>query len=338
MKSKLTFVYILMGLLVVFIIGVIVLVINENANKGKEVFENYTNMVYASLSNVNEEEVDEKLKSLKATEEVQCKDVLLTDSKELVLNNCKVKDTNNKFCYYKDSIYDCDNKEYKKVIQNLSIGNTITYKAGDLVKVKVGENEIHNFYVLEQDNNTITAILDRNIGKNVAWTTEEDAIEAGYEVEFLIENREYFRPFTAEKELKKNTSTWTNAKEVRLPQAYELLKQTDKYKGKEISDWETDYIEEPILNCGTNYCRQESQDVLLPEWLTVNLKDIEEIDDPDLEVDVVVYHTDTLATVDFLGSLYFVGVSDGFGAVFLDEALLGGIRPVIKIDKSYIVE
>ena len=76
-------------------------------------------------------------------------------------------------------------------------GNTCMINTdGIMVTVQVNENQTEDFYVLADDDNKLTLILNRNLGENVAWY--EDAHDDSY------------GPITALAYLPSQTNTWTN--------------------------------------------------------------------------------------------------------------------------------
>ena len=65
-----------------------------------------------------------------------------------------------------------------------------TCKAGTPVAIKVNENETYRFYVLKEENNKVTLIMDRNLGDNVAWYAGESSDNSHGPVTALNELKE----------------------------------------------------------------------------------------------------------------------------------------------------
>ena len=76
-------------------------------------------------------------------------------------------------------------------------------KSGIVVNVKVNNEQTEDFYVLADDGNKLTLILNRNLkdkfGYTVPWSNAEDSS---------------YGPLTVLTELQERTSTWTNLSEV----------------------------------------------------------------------------------------------------------------------------
>ena len=76
------------------------------------------------------------------------------------------------------------------------ITNKTTCTPGTPVAIKVNTDTVYNFYVLSDNNDKITLIMDRNLGDNVAWYAGAQDNSHG--------------PTTAVAALKTRTSGWTN--------------------------------------------------------------------------------------------------------------------------------
>ena len=81
---------------------------------------------------------------------------------------------------------------------------------GTAVAIKVNSTEVYNFYVISETNNEIILLMDRNLGGNVAWISEED-YGCGVEGDMCSLNDK--GPRTAVAALKERTSGWTNIPE-----------------------------------------------------------------------------------------------------------------------------
>ena len=90
----------------------------------------------------------------------------------------------------------------------LNDGTTCT--PGTPVAIKVNASDVYNFYVIDETDNEVTLIMDRNIGDNIAWASEED-YGCGVAGDYCALNDK--GPITAVKTLKARTSSWTNIPE-----------------------------------------------------------------------------------------------------------------------------
>ena len=124
------------------------------------------------------------------------------------------------------------------------IAITETYEVGELLRVNVGNNIMQDIYVLEVNGTEVTGILNRNLGSNVEWISEEDYNNAGGnsdtdDEDTLIQNFNIFGPITANKALEERTSEWSNVIDKRIPSAEELIKLTEFYQNlSDKSNWE----------------------------------------------------------------------------------------------------
>ena len=164
------------------------------------------------------------------------------------------------------------------------IAITETYEVGELLRVNVGNNIMQDIYVLEVNGTEVTGILNRNLGSNVAWASNEDLQELDIPDNITTEEEafDYLKetgPITANKALEERTSEWSNVIDKRIPSAEELIKLTEFYQNlSDKSNWESEYLNRlneflDSASC-SNYqeCIEEGfGDILLPEWLGINL-------------------------------------------------------------------
>ena len=230
-----------------------------------------------------------------------------------------------------------------------------TYVTGDLLKVDVG-GEIQNIYVLKVNGEEVVGILDRNLGNTVAWISQEDYNAQGGNwlndtEETKNENLFKFGPITANKFLEERTSTWGNVTEKYLPSAIDILKLTEFYQQLEINgdteNWESKYLNrgfEALAKIGNCYNNQDCKeklteagydDILLPDWITINLNN-------DGENSTYGYWTSTpmnyiSQSPNHAWCVYIFGMlHSGYSSVEYSDH--SGIRPIIHINKSYILE
>lgn len=82
---------------------------------------------------------------------------------------------------------------------------------GTELKIQVNDSQAYNFYVIDDAENTLTLIMDRNLGEKVAWVNANDYVTANTD----LTNCDYEAcndegPITALNYLNVQTSTWTN--------------------------------------------------------------------------------------------------------------------------------
>ena len=229
------------------------------------------------------------------------------------------------------------------------IAITETYEVGELLRVNVGNNIMQDIYVLEVNGTEVTGILNRNLGSNVAWASNEDLQELDIPDNITTEEEafDYLKetgPITANKALEERTSEWSNVIDKRIPSAEELIKLTEFYQNlSDKSNWEIEYLNRLTeffdlgLSCTSmQECREVMiqagfDDILLPEWLVTNLYSTGNSTTHG-------YWTGTLANHEdfdfgFAWGVVYSKVLDIFD--FLDSTSMG-IRPIITIDVSNI--
>ena len=85
---------------------------------------------------------------------------------------------------------------------------------GTAIAIQVNESEVYNFYVLKEENNEVTLIMDRNLGDNVEWINASDYGEENTDetsCSYTSCNDE--GPVTALNALNERTSGWRNISE-----------------------------------------------------------------------------------------------------------------------------
>ena len=180
-------------------------------------------------------------------------------------------------------------------------------KSGIIVNVKVNNEHTEDFYVLADDGNKVTLILNRNLGDNVAWYADAEDNSYG--------------PITALIYLQSQTSTWTNLPEMTL------------------NTFEYDNGSEDVTlgnnNSFTMYARlpkhseihaiSNSGDITNIPWLYINLKNTG--DDSTRG-----YWTSTAESSDsyFARNVSHIGYVDCSTVI---GASSNGLRPVIELSK-----
>ena len=159
--------------------------------------------------------------------------IMLEDQKiALVIKNekyCITKAMDNDELIIQENYEECNLPDAVKGImtsKNYCILDGIC-ENGTLINVKVNDTENYNFYVINDLNDELTLIMDRNIGENIYWSYYYDTTKG---------------PFTALQALKKSTDNWTNLTklaidqfeydndiESNLEQTYEMYARLPKY-------------------------------------------------------------------------------------------------------------
>jgi len=231
----------------------------------------------------------------------------------------------------------------------------VVYTPGTLLKIQLGEgsNNVGNFYVLEDNGEELKLIMDRNLGDDIEWISETDLNAYATEKEITISDDNLYAtlkaagPVTANTQIEAVRETWTNASEIRMPLIEDIMGQVEWYKNLEDkTTWETQYVTYiegfawPSCNsnaeCRAVYIDMGIEEILVPTWLDINL--ITSGDDTDSQGNSkYAYWTNKPSSV-YPGGAFGVAC-DGY--VYLDVvgySVAAGVRPVITIDESNIIE
>ncbi|MBE6144186.1 MAG: DUF1566 domain-containing protein [Firmicutes bacterium] len=193
-------------------------------------------------------------------------------------------------------------------------------KAGIAVNVKVNDKEeAKTFYVVKDDatTNTLTLIMDRNIGETVAWVTKDDYISAGgTEADYGTYGSNNKGPITALNYLESKTSSWTNipAKTYTLTDSIYGTITRQNARARMLTEAETF-----SLDC-------VEYDVGCPVWLYGNL----ESSNPPYAYWL------SSASVDYSRYAWGVDYDGTLSDVSVDADNDSGVRPVIEIPKTII--
>ena len=338
----------------------IILDVVEDARKSAGLSE--SNMI---LSGINNYCATEEIKiQMNSDYEQICKNSLVAeDVKKMVnLGNAEILEIeyNNKLIWLKVK----SNGKIYSLQDNAMVEGDLDkpeakYTVGDLLKVQVSDSETQNIYVLEVNGDEIVGILDRNLpGETVAWISEEDYNAAGGNWsndsdEVKNQNLYEYGPVTANKALNERTSSWNKVSKKYLPEAEQLLKLTKYYKELEISgeteSWERKYFIDfygfleanaEVINCSSEIeCRDSitaagGSKYLLPEWTMINLASTGDSSAG------WGYWTNTAMnySVVSLPDYAWLVNSDGYLFVFEGFSIDMGVRPVIHISQSNIIE
>jgi len=91
----------------------------------KEKVEKYADLLKGDLADLDDDEFGE-LEDLitgdspQEVKVVRCEREYLTSDKILVLYNCTIKNTDTKYCYYKDTAYECNDETFKNLYENVA--------------------------------------------------------------------------------------------------------------------------------------------------------------------------------------------------------------------------
>ena len=215
-------------------------------------------------------------------------DVTITED----IENCKFPKI-----IYTNGIMSSENKCITK-------GNTcILNTDGIMVTVQVNENQTEDFYVLADDGNKATLILNRNLGDNVAWCASAEDNSCG--------------PITVVTYLQSQTSTWTNLPEMIISE-FEYTNNTPKT----LSQSFTMYARLPKYS--ELYAINNSHYLANTPWLYTNLYTTGDDSTEGYWTSTANYFTDGAHYVDYNGAVYSSSVND-------DSSI--GVRQVIELSK-----
>jgi len=231
----------------------------------------------------------------------------------------------------------------------------VVYTEGTLLKIQLGEgsDNVGNFYVLKDNGDTLTLIMDRNLGDDIEWISETDLNAYATEKEITISDDNLYAtlkaagPVTANTQIEAVRETWTNASEIRMPLIEDIMGQVEWYKSLEDkTTWETQYftytegINWPSCNsnaeCHAAHIDMGIGEILVPQWLDINL--YTSGDDTDSQGNTkYAYWVNELSSVNpgVAVLVYCYGFVEGVDVGYSD---LAGVRPVITIDESNIIE
>ena len=363
MKKGFTLIELLAVLILLAVIGLITLpIINNSINNSREraLEETIKNIEHAALtySVENYLGMDTNYKSL-TLEELKTKGYL--ENKDIINPVTKEEMTG---CI----LYKWESNQYNfKYSDECEV--SITYEAGDLLKIQVGTNETRNFYVLKDNGDTLTVIMDRNLGDDIAWASDADGetyvTNNNIDTTTITTPEQQYNfmmtmgPITANKQLNSLTSNWSNVTEKRLPSLIDIFEHTEWYKGltdEQKTNFEeeyTTYIDNTVManeslqtamsSCETNECYRTAfktagyEDILVPTWLDINL-----YTSGDNTQDTNGYYKYAYWTSDVFSAnpvnAWFVVIGGFVDRVDVVSSVNAGVRPVITINESDIIE
>jgi len=207
-------------------------------------------------------------------------------------------------------------------------------EAGTAFAIKVNSAEIYKFYVLNDDGNTVTLIMNHNLGQNIPWISVEDYQKLSNNIaNCAMDSCTDVGPVTAISYLKELTDTeWNNIPE-------------KKYTYSGIAeDGQTRMYEDITENMRVRMltypeamaagCTVEGD--VCPMWLYTNTTTIDDSSLPHGYWTSTAYYlysalsTDTALAwhIDFLGH-----IDSGYDTDMCVEMFGLGVRPVIELEK-----
>jgi len=198
---------------------------------------------------------------------------------------------------------------------------------GTKFAIQVNENDIYNFYVINDDGNEATLIMDRNLGDNIEWINAEDYAIANSEegdntvCEYDACNDE--GPITALNALIERTSGWINISE----RDYTY---SDDGRGNKYTAFKENVRARLITYTEANAVISANNNIM-PSWMYANLKRTGS-DTDSLGNDKNGYWTSSTPTNNS-GYAHYV---DSFGTVnsYYTDISDNGLRPVITVSRS----
>ena len=160
---------------------------------------------------------------------VKYKDDKLTASELYKGVLCKANMTKVTALVHNQGNYADESSYTREEVGLLASEATSKYDTGVTYTCELGDGEENTFYVLETNGNNVSLIAGMNLGTTVAWVTKEDYLAAdGTEIDWnkvcVGCGNNNLGPITANKELKKRTSSWTKLDEdqITLPTGQQI--------------------------------------------------------------------------------------------------------------------
>ena len=200
----------------------------------------------------------------------------------------------------------------------IQAGNTCSaddIKAGITVNVKVNDEQTEKFYVLADDGNKVTLILNRNLGNNVAWYA--DASDNSY------------GPITALTALQDRTSTWTNLPEMTI----NTFDYDDGREDVSLGDNKSFTMYVRLPKYSEISAVKTANGGTMPKWLHINLWGTGDDTKDSNGYYKYGYWTSTVAS-SYSYIAHVVSYSGGLTVSFsVDSDRDFGVRPVIELSK-----
>ena len=160
---------------------------------------------------------------------VKYKDDKLTASELYKGVLCKANTTKVTALVHNKGNYADESSYTREEVGLLASEATSKYDTGVTYTCELGDGEENTFYVLETSGDNVSLIAGMNLGATVAWVTKEDYLAAdGTEIDWnkvcVGCGNNNLGPITANKELKKRTSSWTKLDEdqIALPTGQQI--------------------------------------------------------------------------------------------------------------------
>ena len=179
--------------------------------------------------------------------------------------------------------------------------------------IQVNDSDTYKFYVINDNGEEVTMIMDRNLGSQVEWISNTD-----YGCEYAWQSINDKGPITALKELKTRTSTWINIPE-------RVYTYSDDGGGNKYENF-TEISRARILRYEEAKNLISIGNGIMPKWLSINLSVENTYDKP------YGYWT-TGADKSQSGTAYVVYHNNWLTNAPIYYNIENGIRPVITIKK-----
>ena len=176
-----------------------------------------------------------------------------------------------------------------------STSGTVSYALGTSYTCNPGDGVERTFYVLEDNGDSVSLIMNENLGDKVAWITQEDYEAAGGTQWSSNIDWNSFGPITANNYLESQTSSWTV--DASLP-TYDQIYNVSNSNKLTNTPW---LYENKNLSGAFSY------------WTST----------PDSSVSFIAF-----------GVMYNGNITGDANLGNLDVSQVGGVRPVITISKS----
>ena len=246
---------------------------------------------------------------------------------------CARKSLNDEDVTIDDNIDDCSlTKRPNPIITtNNSCLTDGICENGTKLNVKVNEKENYDFYVIKDDGEELTLIMNKNIGPTVAWITKEDYEAAGGTAWVSRYGANDKGPLTALKQLEDLTKEWTNIK------TYDYTLEDDKPSKVEqkngINSSRTMY--QPIKRTNVRARLPMLTDIEnLVNWETFNIPTyLYENLSVENTVELYMYWVST-ANSSKPGYVFGISNHGSVGSSYSYNVVANGVRPVIKISKT----
>lgn len=322
-------VIILLGLVAAITVPIVKTTLDESK---KKVFNKQINTIIESSKNWSIKNTDAlsdktngailvKIDTLKSSGLLENKKIINPVDKQEINGCVEIKYSNAFNQYEYNYIEDCSFSSDMITSENSCIHNQELCDSGTEVTIQVNNSTSYPFYVIKDTGSELVLILDRNLGSNVAWMSQEDYIAAGGTLEdYGTYGNNDKGPLSALNELETVTSEWENI----LPYTYTL---NDDGGGNEYSPITKTNVRARMLTYTEALELFELNDSMLPNFLKENLSD-------STPSEFSAYWLSTAdAGYNTVRSVVYMGTLTSFNPILNNRI---GIRPVIELVKPVI--